>query len=57
MSEQFAYRYRSAATQLTTAAEQMQASELSPSVDTAVNHIFQELISCESSPALGQSVE
>lgn len=52
MSEQLAHQYRSAATQLATIADQVQAGSPDHSMDTAVRRIFDELISYEPSPKL-----
>lgn len=52
MSERLAHQYRSAATQLSAIADQVQADSSGHSVDTAVRRIFDELISYEPSPQL-----
>lgn len=52
MSEQLAHQYRTAATQLSALAQQVQAGSPDHSMDTAVRRIFDELISYEPSPKL-----
>lgn len=52
MTEQLAHQYRSAATQLSAIADQVQAELPGHSVDTAVRRIFDELISYEPTPQL-----